>query len=309
MSIAIVFNNKDPKPWQTKLQEKLPETSVEIYPNIANAEAVTFALVWKAEPNVLSAFPNLQVAQSVGASVDHITTTQKLNNSVQIARIIDHNLNNDMWEFLLAIVSSSLKNLRAYQFQQTNQQWQAIPYKSFKETSITILGLGQIGSYVARQFTQLGFQVKGWSNSPKNIDHVQSFHGKEQLLTACKQSDFLINILPKTPETEGIINNELLNQLAQGATLVNVGRGEHLVENDLLQALENKQIYHAYLDVFATEPLPSVHPFWQHNSISITPHIASITNVDSASDLIVKNYLLSVQGKVLPNTLETGKAY
>jgi glyoxylate/hydroxypyruvate reductase len=309
MSIAIIFNNKDTNPWEQKLKELLPETKVEVYPNISNFEEVTFLLCWKPERNVVSKFPNVKLIQSVGASIDHITNTQTLNDSIEITRIIDHNLNHDMWEFLLSIVSAELKNLNFYQQQKELSNWKPIFYRNFKDVTISIMGLGQIGSYVAQKFAELGFVVKGWSNSEKSIPNVSTFAEKDSLIAFLRNTDFLINILPFTESTENILDKNVFQTLKKGAFLINVGRGEHLNENDLTEALTNEQLAGAYLDVFREEPLPQSHPFWTNPKISITPHIASITNLDSAAEQVVANFKAHVAGEKIQNTVSIKKGY
>jgi glyoxylate/hydroxypyruvate reductase len=309
MSIAIVFNNKDTNPWEQKLKELLPETKVEVYPNISNFEEVTFLLCWKPERNVVSKFPNVRLIQSVGASIDHITNTQTLNKSIEITRIIDHNLNHDMWEFLLSIVSAELKNLNFYQQQKELIIWKPIVYQNFKDITISIMGLGQIGNYVAQKFASLGFVVKGWSNSEKNIPNVSTFVGKNSLNAFLENTDFLINILPFTESTENILDKNIFQTVKKGAFLINVGRGEHLNENDLTEALANEQLAGAFLDVFREEPLPQSHPFWKNPKISITPHIASITNLNSAAEQVVANFKAHVTGEKIQNTVSTLKGY
>jgi glyoxylate/hydroxypyruvate reductase len=309
MSIAIIFNNKDTRPWEQKLKELLPETMIEVYPNISSFEDVNFLLCWKPEHNVISKFSNVRLIQSVGASIDHITNTQTLNDSIEITRIIDHNLNHDMWEFLLSIVSSEIKNLYSYRQQQSLHEWKPIVYKNFRDTTVSIMGLGQIGSYVAQRFSELGFMVKGWSNSEKNIPNVSTFAGHDSLQPFLENTDFLINILPFTASTENILNKDIFQQLKKGTFLINVGRGEHLNENDLMEALANGQITGAYLDVFREEPLPKSHPFWTNPKIKITPHIASITNLDSAAEQVVANFKALMAGEKIQNTVSILKGY
>ncbi len=309
MSIAIIFNNKDANPWKEKLEELLPETTIEVYPNISNWEAVTFLICWKPEKNILSKFPNVKIIQSVGASIDHITNTQILDESIKITRIIDHNLNHDMWEFLLAIVSSELKNLSFYHQQEGVRTWNPEVYRNFNKTVISIMGLGQIGSYVAEKFASLGFIVKGWSNSEKNISNVDTYVGEQGLMPFLKNTDFLINILPFTESTENILNKSVFEQLNKNAFLINVGRGEHLQEEDLTKSIENGQLSGAYLDVFRVEPLPQNHPFWNNPKIKITPHIASITNLSSAAEQVVSNYKTHLAGEKIQNTVSVKKGY
>jgi len=309
MSILIVYENKNPNLWRKKLKEKLSKTKIEIYPTVKDPTTVDFVVCWKPKENCLTQFPNIKVIQSVGASIDHITTTQDLNENIVISRIIDENLSNDMWEFLLSVVLSQLKNKEIYVRQQNSQLWKQQDYQSIHNTAISILGLGKIGGHVAEQFAKLGFKVKGWSNSKKQIQNVKSFTAKEEFDDFLKESNFLINLLPLTDDTEDILNKDTFSKLPKGTFLINVGRGEHLVEQDLIKFLDNSHLSGALLDVFREEPLSKGHQFWVHPKIQITPHIASLTNVDSAVGQIIENYQRFRNSKELLNKVSLNKGY
>jgi glyoxylate/hydroxypyruvate reductase len=309
MSIVIIFNNKDPKPWAESLKEKLPQAVISTYPEVENPASVTFAICWKADKNVLLNFPNLAVIQSVGASIDHIVRTQTVHKNQIITRIVDENLSNDMWEFLLAAVMSNLKNLDNYSRKKEEKKWEPTQYATIKNTTISILGLGQIGFLVAKNFAALGFQVHGWSTSEKNIDNVTCYAGQNELEAFFKNTDFLINLLPLTLETENFLDKNVLKQLKKGGFLINVGRGEHLVEQDLIELLDESYLSGALLDVFRVEPLPQDHIFWTHPKVQITPHIASLTHVESATTQIAENYKNYSSGKALRHIISVEKGY
>jgi glyoxylate/hydroxypyruvate reductase len=309
MSIVLIFNNKDPKPWVQSLKEKLPKTAIHVYPNISNPDLVQFAICWKPNNYVLQQFPNLKVIQSIGAGVDHITRTQTLHPHQILTRIVDDNLTNDMWEFLLAAVLSNIKQLPFYARQQNDKNWQPTPYRTIKNTTVSILGLGEIGASVAVQFAALGFVVKGWSQSDKNIKNVQCYAGESGFRPCLHDTDFLINLLPLTPATENILDKNALKQTKKGAFLINVGRGEHLVEADLLELLEENHLSGALLDVFRKEPLPQEHLFWTHPKIQMTPHMASLTNFESATTQIAQNYRNFISGNALQDIVSLQKGY
>jgi glyoxylate/hydroxypyruvate reductase len=309
MSIVLIFNNKDPKPWAQLLKEKLPKTAISIYPEVENPASITFAVCWKADKNVLQLFPNLAVIQSVGASIDHITRNQTLRQEHIVTRIVDDNLSNDMWEFLLAAVLSNLKNLDLYGRQKAHKKWQQTDYASIKNMTISIIGLGQIGALVAAKFAALGFIVKGWSTSVKTIENVSCFAGQNELDAFLDGTDFLINILPLTVETEDFLNKNTLKKVKKGGFLINVGRGEHLIEQDLVELLDENYLSGALLDVFRIEPLPQDHIFWTHPKIQITPHVASLTNVEAATTQIAENYTRYMSGQALRHIVSIKKGY
>ncbi|WP_291047275.1 MULTISPECIES: 2-hydroxyacid dehydrogenase [unclassified Empedobacter] len=308
MSLALIFNQKSTEEWQRNLQELLPDTKVEVYPNISNLEDVEFIATWKPHKNYVAEFPNLKVVQSVGAGIDHLLHT-KIPDSIKVTRIVDPALKQEMFEHVLACVMTSMKNLLTYYKDQVRKEWKPTIYQNIKETTITILGLGEIGKLVAEQFVALGFQVKGWSNSPKNINGVESFSGKEGLNAAISKTNFIVNILPLTDDTEGILNKDFFKECSVHAVLINVGRGAHLVEKDLLIAIEEKQIKEAYLDVFVEEPLPENHPFWTNENVYVTPHIASVTNATTALKQVADNYNRMKNNETLLNEVSLERGY
>jgi len=309
MSIVICFNNKDPKPWQNVLESKLKEVKIEIYPNVKQPQEVTFALCWKPDQNILSEFPNLKVVQSVGASVEHIIRTQNFPPNCILTRVVDHQLSEDMFEFILAGIMSHLKRLSEYQTDEKQKYWSQKPYKRINTTTVGVLGLGEIGAHISTKLGKLGFKVKAWSKSKKSIENVLCFNGNNGLHNVLQNTDILINILPLTPETENILNLQNMEQLSKNAYLINAGRGEHLVDSDLITLLNNKHLSGALLDVFRKEPLPIEHPFWQHEKIKITPHIAAITDINTASNIIVTNYKNLIEGKKLIYSVSLEKGY
>lgn len=308
MSVALLFNQKPTEEWQRNLQKLLPETKVEVYPIISNPEDVEFIATWKPHKDYIKEFPNLKVVQSVGAGIDHLLHTE-IPDSVKVTRIVDSALKQEMFEHVLACIMTSMKNLLTYHKNQLQQEWIPKKYTSIHETTITILGLGEIGKLVAERFVALGFLVKGWSNSQKNMNGVATFVGKEGLNSAIANTDFIVNILPLTTETESILNYKFFNQCSKQTVLINVGRGAHLVEKDLLIAIDEKQIKEAYLDVFREEPLPENHPFWSNKNIYITPHIASVTNATTALQQVATNYNKLKNMETLENEVSLDKGY
>lgn len=309
MSIVLICNNKDPKPWAEGLRKAFPDTTVEIFPEVQDKAAVRFAVCWKPKPGDLTQFPALEVVQSLGAGVEHILQTHSITPPLRICRIVDPGLANDMWEFALAAVMNHLKRLRQYGKQQQTKHWQQHAYGTIAKTRIGILGLGQIGALVAQRFAQLGFPVSGWSASAKDLPGVNSYQGEEGLVDCLAVSDILINILPLTDSTSGILSLNRLKQLPSGSFVINVGRGGHLIDQDLLTLLDNHHLSGAFLDVFHEEPLPADHPFWSHPKVTVTPHIASLTNADTAMSQIIENYQRLLAREPLLHQVHIQKGY
>ena len=296
-------------PWKKALKEKLPAATIEVYPDVKDPLAVDFVICWKPKTKVFEQFPNIKVVQSVGASIAHITDSQTLHTDPIITRVVDEKLSNDMWEFLITVVLSELKNMRTYAAQQASGIWEQQRYRSIQNTTVSILGLGSIGGFVAEKFAQIGFQVKGWSTSKKELLKVQSYAGENEFDAFLKNTDFLINLLPLTDRTKGILNKAVFQKLPKNAFLINVGSGAHVVVADLIDQLDRNQLAGAFLDVFREEPLPKTHPFWKHAKIQITPHVASLTNVDRATDQITENYSRFLKKEALLNRVSLQKGY
>jgi glyoxylate/hydroxypyruvate reductase A len=309
MSILFIFENKNVAPWKKALMEKLPETTIEVYPDVKEPLAVDFVICWKPKKKVFEQFPNIKIMQSVGASIAHITDSQTIHKDHVITRVVDKKLSNDMWEFLITIVLSELKNMRTYLTQQTAGIWQQQPYRSIQNTTVSILGLGSIGGFVAEKFAQIGFNVKGWSTSKKELIQVQSYAGENEFDAFLKNTDFLINLLPLTDRTKDMLNKSMFQKLPKTAFLINVGSGAHLVTADLLDQLNTNQLAGAFLDVFREEPFPKEHPFWKHSKIQITPHVASLTNVARATDQIIENYSRFLKKEPILNRVSPYKGY
>lgn len=309
MGILILDRNRDMTPWVAALQKQLPDANIELYPKVQNAAAIDFMVTMRPERATFLKFPNVKVVHCIGAGVNYILEEKVVTKEMVLARIVDPYLTEDMWEFVLSVVLTQIKNLPTFVELQKQGNWKPMSYRRFKETNVAILGLGKIGAYTAAQFAKLGFQVTGWSNSQKNIPGVKSYIGLEGLPKCLEKADFLVNILPLTPSTTHILNKSNLQHLPKGAFLINVGRGLHNHETDIMELLDNGHLSGALLDVFSVEPLPSSHPFWKHPKVYITPHIASVTNANSAVTQIADNYKRFKKGIALKNIVALEKGY
>lgn len=310
MSVAIYTKNiKQSKKWLDVLHRELPNHKIEIYQEISNFDTVELLICWKPYEGLIKKFSNLKAIQSLGAGVDHVFDHNTIPKSIQVSKIVDHQLTHDMWEHVLSVVLSDMKNLPMYRELEHTQKWKPKKYKRIEEVTIGILGLGTIGSYAAKQFRQLGFEVIGWSKSQKALKKITTFEGREGLYSVCSNSDYLINILPLTQLTEGILNKDLFARMKPSSFIINVGRGPHVVDQDLIESIDSEMIRGASLDVFHTEPLPESHKFWSHPQINITPHIASLTNIDTVFPQIIENIKRLDLGKTMLNLVDNEKGY
>ena len=292
-----------------RLSQDIPFSELHVYPDVKDPEQIEFALVWKHTHGSLSEFKNLKAISSFGAGVDSILSDPYLP-EVPIARIVDDRLADDMAKYLLTTVQQHKLRFAQFRIQQQQSLWK--PKGKRKGNRVGILGLGQLGQKAAKVFNFFDFDVSGWSRTNKEVDGVTCYSGEQGLFKLVQQSDYLICLLPLTEQTKGILNLSLFEQLPKEAVLINVARGEHLVENDLLIALENDLIEDAYLDVFAQEPLPQNHPFWSHPNIHITPHISAVTSLETAATQIIENYKIvksTGAGEKMKHLIDKIRAY
>ncbi len=309
MSIAIIDPGKDVSDWVAALHAHDSALKVEVWPEIAEPEKVEFALCWNHPEGVLPQFPNLKCISSLGAGINHLLNDPSRPPQVPLVRLVDNALKQSMAEYVMAGVLEHFRRFKDYRQLQSRTQWKELPIPDISTLGVGIMGCGEIGRYVAQKLFNFGFSVCGWSRTRKGREKFPVYVGNGELETFLSRTDFLVCLLPLTPETENILNRMRFDQLPAGAYLINVGRGSHLVEADLLSALDCGQLSGALLDVFRQEPLPEQHPFWGHSKIAMTPHIASVTNPDSAAEQIVANYHRALSGEPLLNLVDVECGY
>ncbi len=313
MAIVLIAPTKDNlEYWKKGLEEEAIKQGLNvpvlIGPETEKDEEVKMAVVWKHQPEMLYRFPKLQLISSMGAGVDHILKDKKMPADWQVVRIVDNQLSGSMSNYLLAAVLNYHKRLPGYIEKQAKKEW-AYTDEPERPVKVGILGLGELGSDIAKKLVALGFPVFSYSSSPKKMEGVKSYAGEKELPLFLQQVNVLICLLPLTEQTRGFLNLSLFEKCTPGTYLINVARGEHLEETDLVIAIEKGWISGAMLDVFKKEPLPGEHPFWEHPSIFITPHIASVTHPDAAIPQIVENYKRLMNGEALMNEIDRKKGY
>jgi len=309
MSISIICTNKDAQPWVAALQQLDAKLDLQVWPNDTRKADVEFALCWNHPEGSLQDYPNLRCICSMGAGIDHLLNDALFPKDIPLVRIVDPFLAQSMFEYIATAVLHYFRDFDRYKIQQQKKIWQPLPPKSITQATVGIMGLGKLGEYAATKLSAMGFRVLGWSRSKKSINGVTCYTGNEQLGEFLAQANTLVCLLPLTSATRGILNTELFNQLPIGACLVNVARGEHLVDADLLSSLDSGQLRGACLDVFKEEPLPPAHPFWQHPQIQLTPHCSSITDPVSVAPQVLKNYRRMKNTLPLLNQVDPFRGY
>jgi glyoxylate/hydroxypyruvate reductase A len=241
--------------------------------------------------------------------VDSLLRDPDLPGEVTITRVVESSMPQFMSEYVILAVLNYCRQFDIYKNDKSKKRWQPrIPLLA-RDIQIGVMGLGQLGGDAAKKLAQLGFTVAGWSRTPKTIPGILSFAGDDSLEDFLSQTNVLICLLPLTTATEGILNRRLFEKLPAGAYLINVARGRHLEEADLLDALESGQLSGACLDVFQAEPLPEDHPFWNNPNIMITPHISSLTDPKAVMPQILDNYHRMKSGQPLLHVVDAARGY
>jgi glyoxylate/hydroxypyruvate reductase A len=308
MTVLFYSTLDDPAEWLPRLRGLMPKEDFVVWPEIGDPRTVDVALLLMQPPGGLGAFTALRVVQSLGAGVNQLAL-DTMPPGVRVARLVDPGLTERMAEYCLLAI---LRYHRSFDVFERVQRAGAWAYRLPEPRSgypIGIMGLGEIGGAVARRLAANQFTVRGWSRRPKQIADVACFTGEHGLPAFLRGLRALICVLPLTPATEGILSARLFEQLAPGAVLINVGRGLHLVEDDLLAALQSGQLTGATLDVFREEPLPANHPFWSHKLILMTPHVAGAGDPDTAAGLVVENIRRARAGAPLLHELDRERGY
>lgn len=300
--------------WQKHLQAEMPEDQVVTDLAPEQKAEISVAVVANPTPGSLRGLPGLRLIQSLWAGVDRLVADDTLPIGVPVCRMVDVQMNVAMAETGQWAVLALHRGFFQYARQQAQGCWQPLAQRRADELRVLVLGWGEMGRTLGLRLQGMGYRVAAWrAGSGRGADAaplgVQLHEGPQALVPALAQADVLINLLPLTPATRGLLNAERLAALPRGASVVNLARGAHLVEADLLAALEAGHLSHAVLDVFATEPLPADHPFWQHPAITVLPHAAAQTDPRSAAAVVAANVRALKAGEPLRHEVAVGRGY
>ncbi len=309
MSIVIIRQDGKIEDWKLALQAAAPEVSFYSYLEDHPKDRIEVAMVWKHPTGIFKQYPSLKYIASFGAGVDFLLQDPEIPTHVKITRVVDPVLAADMSEYVIAAILSNMKNLTQYRSEQIQGVWNPSPYKRISDMTIGIMGLGALGSCLAKDLHRIGFNVIGWSRSKKNMKFLECFSGEDQKPEFLSRANVLVCLLPLTPKTKNILNKPLFGQLPQGAYIINVARGGHLVDEDLIEMIDKGHISGACLDVYHQEPLSEDHPFWKHPKILMTPHVASVSDVNAVVPQLLENYFRFRKGDPLLNEVSTLRGY
>ncbi len=294
--------------WAELFSRQMPELPFRIWPDIGDPSEVRYLAAWQPPEDLATRFPNLEVLFATGAGTDHFDFSA-IPETLPVVRMVESGIIQGMVEYVSLAVLSIHRDWLTYLDQQREGRWQTHRVHPAASRRVGVLGLGVLGQAVLASLRGFGFACAGWSRSPHQIDDIDCYAGTDGLQQFLARSDILICLLPLTDSTRGILSTPLFDQLPQGATVINVGRGGHLVQQDLLQALEEGKVGKAILDVCEPEPLPPGHPFWTHPKVQLTPHIASMTQPETAVEAVLDNIRRHQQGLPMIGLVDRARGY
>lgn len=295
--VLIAAEGEDPNPLRAELKRLRPDIEVHADGEDYDPSRIGFAAVWFPRPGLMASLPNLAAIFSLGAGIDHILADPQLPASQPIVRLMHDRTREQVRDYIIHVVLHYYRMMDVAADQQRRRHWEFLQIRDKASLKVGMLGLGQMGGNAARALRDLGFTVMGWSRSAKEIPGITTFTGEAGRTEMLSQSSFLVSMLPATTATIGLLDAKLFAQLPQGAVVVNLGRGNHLVIDDLLAALDSGHLSGATLDVFSPEPLAEDSPVWTHPKIRVTPHIGSDGNAEIAAAAITDNIRRMEQGE------------
>lgn len=309
--MALLLNPMSgaPDAWRAALREVLPDVEVRLWPEVGEPAEIEFAFVSKMPLGELKRFPRLRLIGSMLAGVDHLVASKDLPPNIPMVRTGAPAGDPMMTEFAILHVLRHHRRVPEYLLAQQKEEWISLPQPRTEERRIGLLGLGSLALPVAVLLRDLGFQVASWSRTQKRVEGVESFHGAGGLADFLGRTDILLNLLPLTAETRGILDAAAFAAMPKGAAIINLGRGPHVGAADLLAALDSGQLSAATLDVFDIEPLPAGSPLWKHPRITVMPHVARRQRPVDVAPQIAENIRRIRAGEPLLQVIDPQAGY
>ncbi|MGX9568146.1 MULTISPECIES: 2-hydroxyacid dehydrogenase [Pseudomonas] len=294
--------------WRRLFAEHAPDIEWRAWPDIGDARDIQYLAAWQAPDDIETVLPNLKVLFALSAGVDQLDLG-RLPTTLPVVRLLDPGISQGMCEYASFAVLSLHRDMLRYRQQQAERCWQAHRLVPARQRRIGVMGLGLQAQQILTTLKTFGFALSGWARSEHRIEGVECFAGTEQLPAFLSQCDIVVCVLPLTEQTRGILDRQLFQHLPEGAALINMGRGGHLVETDLLEALASGQLSAAVLDVLEQEPAAADHPFWDHPQILLTPHIAAMTQPESAFGVLLENIRRHQRGESMLGLVDRERNY
>jgi D-3-phosphoglycerate dehydrogenase/glyoxylate/hydroxypyruvate reductase A len=309
VSVLLLTRPQAPGLFSGLLRQMLPGEPIWESADQADPSRVEAIVAWQLKPGIVARYPNLRLLCATAAGVEKITGMPDLREDVQVMRIVDPLVNTGMAQYVLAMALRHMRTLPLFDDQQRAHDWTRHRPPDPYTLTAGILGMGEVGRTIAAALHVAGFNVCGWSRTPKEVPGVEVFAGRDGLPQCLARSNYLVCALPLTGQTRGILDRGTLGRLPKGAYVINVARGGHLVEPDLMALLDAGHLGGAALDVQETEPLPPESPLWDHPAITITPHIAAQASVETVSAQFAANWRRLRAGQPLVNVIDRALGY
>ncbi len=309
MTILFYSEADSAEPWREAFAQHFPHIPFRVWPEPGSAENVRYALVWKPPRGFLGQFPNLRAILALGAGVDPIPTDPAFPRGVPLLRLVDVGFPQQMAEYAVYAVLRFQRRMGELETLQRRARWDQLDPFFIRDFPVGVMGLGVIGKIVALRLAALGYATAGWTRGPKQVEGIEVFYGQESLAKFLARSRVVVNVLPLTPQTENILDAAAFAAMPGGGYVVNIGRGGHVVERDLIDALDRGLLEGAMLDVFREEPLPASHPFWRHPKIAVTPHVAAPTIASQVQAQVIENIGRLERGEAPVGLVDLDRGY
>ena len=306
MKITLCFASLPPEPWVEGLQKAFPQA--EVFAWTPGAPLADHAIVWAPPQQFIDEQNGLKTLFNIGAGVDALLQL-RLPPSLKVVRLDDAGMSVQMAEYVCHAVIRHFREFDAYDVDTQSGKWSFRKPRIRADFSVGVMGLGVLGERVAKALQVFEFPVLGYSRSPKNLPGIRSFSGAQGLADFLQSTRVLVNLMPLTSETENMLNHSSLSQLQRGGYLINVARGKHLVEEDLITLIDSGHLAGATLDVFRTEPLPADNPLWTHPKITVTPHTSARTLREESIAQIVGKIQALQRGEPINGVVDHQKGY
>lgn len=308
MAVLYTSERARGEEWSSLFAARAPGIPFRIWPEIGDHAEIRYMISWIPPKGIFDQLPNLELLFSIGAGVDQLDLSE-VPSDLPVVRMVEPGLVAGMVDYVAMSVLALHRDLPVYLAYQREKAWKPQPVVLAENRRVGVLGLGQLGQAACSRLVSLGFQVSAWSRSRRDVAGVCCFSGQSGMGAFLARCDILVCLLPLTDATRGILNRHLFEQLPRGASLVSVGRGGHLDQNALLEALECGQLSSAFLDVTTPEPLPGDSPLWSHPRVLITPHVASKPRAETAIDALVENIRRHGEGRPLIGLIDRQRGY
>ena len=309
MSILVIEEAAEAAEWARHLSAELPGAEIRVWPDVPDPEAVEMAVVWD-DLDALAGLPNLSAVVVLGAGVDHLLgRLDAMPEGVACLRIVDDSVRAQMVEWVLLALVTHTRRWDDYRAQQRAGSYEELPVPVPPDLVVGILGFGVLGRATGELLRDIGYRVRGWSRSAKRAEGIECFAGKGELESFLAGCDVVVCMLPLTAQTEGLLRRDTFAMMKRGAYLINVARGGHVVEADLVAAIDEGRLSGATLDVQREEPMPAGHPFWSHPRIRITPHVATYTLARFCAAQVADNYRRLQRGDPLLHRVDLERQY